>query len=799
MEIATFDLASSAIDPVPTTPAAPTTAPDAPWLPVTSVEPCGQAHVWQTAFGPVANNTAALHYGGLGDVLFQSLNGPGDLSVEVQCNESMELRAARIVLTERGQSLLQAPGGQLCSEAALCMALSRLHHLTRRPVPPGGAWRWPRPQRRRRRRQLLDHQRRALDWMRSLELEAPALAVRADGSMPVGDQHVAQFDDGAPGCCIRRAGPDGGCGRPWRSANAFTAVGAGLFDPVGSGKAATVAALLADAEHSHVAAPRLLECAHSLGGHELLPAPAETLLVCSAQSVPHWGKELRAAGVYPVTAETHRELTTLRARADAFGQGPRGRVAIVASSALSGTPYSSWFATTVAQLAGFTDRGSLGDVQGDPTLVRIASRRASRSDPTQGLPVELFAWPRVVVDDAHVSRIRVAAGFSWSVTGTPGPIDDYIDRFLPGGVPEWLWSRVAHEASRKLCWRWAPPPPDGPFDAARIVAHSPTEPERASALDDGLPPDLVALQGARVVVRSPAERSVAVAEAEDYTARTATQLERSATAYDAEPPPDAVPAATAALITDARAMRLRAESLRRELGHFKATVTASGFENEACPVCMGPPSARIVPLCGHMVCGDCMRRITGVRGSHRCAVCRSSLRPDAMWWVGDPATPHQPIGSAAARILEAVRGAERAAVWCGTAAEATAATAALKGFTSAETLKGTAAARKATCRRLGIGQTRVVVVPAYKVQGRVPLQDLTDVVIYGDIGDWSDVARALAPLMPLAGGVGAQLHLIGEAAVRCVTEWRDRALAESTRACTGAAGGPAGGASSGAP
>lgn len=782
MEIAAFDTGTTA------------PPPEAPWLRVHSIEACGPVVQWITDFGPTTANVQNLHFGGMGDLLHASLYGSGDIDVEVRCNESMEVCSTRITLAQRGQEMLAAPGGRLASEAVLCMAIARLHHLTRRPQSPGGTGTWPRP--RRRRGALMDHQRRALAWMREMERSAETLRLSPDGSLSLGSSHRIQYDGRAPGCRVEEVNGTVAEGS-LRADDGFAVAGAGYFDPVGSGKSTTVACLITDRDHCAATTTMLQARARDLGGPELLGAPTETLVVCGPEAVRHWVEEVRGTGAAVVTAENTRELMKLRTRARLAPDTPR--VAVVSSAVLSSPSYASWVASTLARLAGFIDRGSLGDVHGDPSLVRTAAARATVENPLQDVPIELFAWPRVVVDDAHASKVRLGAGFSWSVTGSPGPVDGYLDRFLPRGFPEWQWSHLAHAASRRLCWRWAPTPPDGPLDTASYVAHRPTPDEAASARDDGVPESVVALRGVRSVVRRTVTAPAALAEAREYANRVAGSLERSAASYELQAHDENEPDAAEALRASAASMRQRASVTRREYDHF-CTVVGSGSapaeaqggtqgveagelaDTAGCPVCMGTPDAHILPLCGHAVCEDCMRRITGSSGSHRCAICRVPLRADAMWRIGDPTTVAAGVGSATEAILNIVRESEVAIVWCSTTAEATAAVASMREFVPTESLRGSAASRRATCKRLWEKKTRVLVVAASRVDGRLSLPPISDVVVYGHLGTPAHTARAIAPLMPLTPGVGAKLHMVGEGAAQCISEWRNGALAEAQRA-----------------
>ena len=741
--------------------------PGAAWHAVACAQNPGLVPQWVLANGGVVSAStrdalAELHFAGMADVIHHAARagGPG-YAVLVQLDGAGRLAGCRLAVTPAGIEELAA-GRALPGAVALCMGLARLRASLRSPgsaPAPACAAPWPR---RRGGTKLRAHQCAALAWMRAREAAAAAgeLRVGIGAALPVGAAHHIGMGGNAPGVAICKGPP---------TTREVGAAGACLFDPPGAGKPTTVAALVAGSGAAGLDA--LAARARGVCGCELAPTRA-TLIVAAASSVAHWRERLDASGVSRVVV-----IETMRGLADVAHEDVAAAGAVVVSDALmASAAYGRRALAALASLADLDHLGSFGDIAWDATLLRGAAARAAEEPPDAPV-LELYGWPRLVVDDVHPwpprAVLRICTGMLWLVTGAPPAPAHYIPWLLPPSVA--LDASAVDAVAQGLVWRWAPPPPD---TAPRHHPWEADEAEEAAARDLGADIGHVALDGVPRMFGEPLTPAAATNAATAACAARRGTMERTADAYEyrAAYATSAGPESDAALRADAARLRRMAADEERMLAYFSTTVGGPCV----CPVCQEDTAgAAVVPLCGHGMCEHCAARVVRAMAVPACPACRRPIELAATWCVsaGSGARRAGPRGSRARAIGAAVAAAgPRVVVWVRTRAEAAGLCAALRPGTPCAQVRGTRVQRRAQLRRFAEyhgAERRILVLAAADTHVRPYLGPVSDVVVAADLGPARAAAVALVPVIAPDGAEAAQLHTVGDGARRALARWRE--------------------------
>lgn len=414
-------------------------------------------------------------------------------------------------------------------------------------------------------------------------------------------------------------------------------------------------------------------------------------------------------------------------------------IVVVSGAMLDGDTYQQKVRGVLAHLLGATRDADHRHF----TIRRSVALGICGNDCVSPVPLEFMAWRRVVIEDAqvyhgdgmHPRMGSLPAGFVW-IIGDATATQSYCYAMAllecdgMGIVPG------ARDAFLAECMYLGELPP-----ARDVVVHPVTQTpgEIRHARERPVDPVVLETIGVPTVVPPPTPADTAVRDATRRVNENAASLAEAAERYRVTACEDHNSLGEMqriGLVMDADRMDQRVRTRRSQLQHFTEAAVAAAT---VCPCCMDRPG-NVMPLCGHGVCSDCAQRIfeTPIRA---CPTCRGEMDADWLWHVqlpgvsqGEPTSG--PPGSRANALLQVLRAAHRCLVWAPTDEIARMAFSAVKDYTECARVTGTATVRAAVLKRLSdpAPSTYAVFMTPTTSCGNIPVQSVTDVVIYAPLG-----------------------------------------------------------------
>lgn len=655
------------------------------------------------------------------EALTEAAADPGvTAEAAVECHGSPPVAGARVVAARLlvAESHIPPP--------SVLGILARQRRVLCSGTPNVGAVVWPRPMpARTRRRQLYPHQNELVAWMEQRErawLGGELLDISPH--LRVGGTTLLVGDEGHYGVAAappveRRTPVHGGM----------------IVHECNSGRTEAVLGLIGRTVRrlGARAAERGLRRARDQARAQLIPSRA-TLVLVNRASVDTWAQRARSRLEGPISVVEIRSVRDWYKLTGA--QLCEADVVVTSPATLESDIYVQRLCLEVGTLGGLGGPCATGqiDLLLSRSLACMHVAGGGRSTALAPAPLELFAWRRIVVEDAHLYGAealpaclsRLGAAVTWVIADTA----TYVARYA-GALVERLDGRGDADAvdpgTRDAFWREcvhmrciASPPP-------RLDQHVvPVDAETGGDI-------LLQTTGVPTEVPAPVPVDDAAANAQLTVERMVATLNQHAERQRlrAVHSPDLTQMQQIALCVDADRMDHLARRRAEQLVHLQRALDQPIQE---CPVCMEHTGA-VHPLCGHGLCAGCMRRI--LTAPHvACPTCRENINPEWLWHVSDGRPTHPVCGPRARALLTILREAPRAVVWFPSSELARAAAAVLRSHITCVRVAGAASARAAAFDALRTGTPEapcaVLLTPLTEHAG-IPCGALTHVVIYAPL------------------------------------------------------------------